>query len=733
MSSKTSSYKMRVAMGKKPWAFALSFISFFFALPVYCALSLQEYIHWASAADPKVGGAIYVAKRLSQWFSVDNIPVTCVMVIGSLLMALSFFAYLNNKKQIDFYHSLPVKRGKLFLINSGAGLGSLWLAYLINLGLAIGVVYAMGMGSLLSWTALLTGAATHLLFSFTLFFTAAVACGLTGVTVISALLTIFLLGAAPSFTAMLRGLLESFYPSYYGALYPWEAWVTWGSPFTRYIAAVTRYQPMDTLAFALVAGAGLLLAVLAWLLHRARPSEGAGHAMAYPKASPWIKYPVALWVAAGLALLFHEIGDNSLSSPSYAWLIFGILMGAVLTCQIGEIIFHADFRAFKKNLGGLAIFVALLLAVVFVNMQDVTGFNSYLPRAVDIAQINIRLPGVNSYVYDVYPVNAYERTQQKQLQPDAISQLEQGPIVDQAGIEAALSIVSKLMEESKLHTQTSSYSSLLGILQPADDSVMDTVADTPTAEDQRNKTDCYVVYTLTDGSRVARQYQTAPVKLKDISQELDAIYGNPMFQKAQYSLFSYPAANIRLETPTSFTDYGRYNKYSYQNNPYLTLQGEKLQQLLADYQRELTGLNPAYLRQNAPIGTLSFRVYQQDPGQQTVKDINTAVALHFCYPLFADFTDTLADLEQLGFDKMGLQDTPEVISKITVSTYETKNGEGTDVTYHTSEEIAQILAQSIPCDASYYNSFMDVNYNRYITITYLDNQRYSGGRYYLLP
>ena len=219
------------------------------------------------------------------------------------MVAWAFFAYLNDKKQVDFYHSLPISRGRLFFSRSAAALLSLWSAYALNLLLALLVAWIMGMAPLMQGLPVLTGLANHLLFSLALFFTAALATELTGIQAISTALTLFFLGVFPSFIWIIRKLASCFYPNFYGELYDWQTPLFWSSPLARYIQAAKENQLLATDYLWIGAGTALLAAA-ALALHLRRPSEAAGRAVTFRWAEPLLKYIVALWAALGLAALF---------------------------------------------------------------------------------------------------------------------------------------------------------------------------------------------------------------------------------------------------------------------------------------------------------------------------------------------------------------------------------------------------------------------------------------------
>ena len=699
--------------GGKPWAFAWSFIAYFFALPVHCALTLQNHIHWQKGAE-SVLESEQIARLLQKLFGLANIPTLCVTTAGSLMVAWAFFAYLNDKKQVDFYHSLPISRGRLFFSRSAAALLSLWSAYALNLLLALLVAWIMGMAPLMQGLPVLTGLANHLLFSLALFFTAALATELTGIQAISTALTLFFLGVFPSFIWIIRKLASCFYPNFYGELYDWQTPLFWSSPLARYIQAAKENQLLATDYLWIGAGTALLAAA-ALALHLRRPSEAAGRAVTFRWAEPLLKYIVALWAALGLAALLQETGGATLAGLPYGWLLFGCLIGGVLACQTFEIVLQGDFKAYKRHLRGLAVFCLCLAAAIGVNIFDVAGFNRFTPTLEQTAQVEIRLDGVASYVYEDYIINvAQDDFSMRSSTPEELrKELAQGPLTTEEEIAAAISIQKKLMAAEQAQKNQ----------DPDQDEDANQAA-------YRQVFGCYLLYTFKDGSQTARKYVNVTLPLADIAQELDVIYSSRNFLDGQYLLFQQNPQNVRLESIYSFVDY-RYNQWK-DDPQFLRWQAEKLSPLLTAFETELKNLTPEYMRRNQPIGTLSFRSYIQDiDGDANLEQLNSQAYVYYCYPLYPCFEQTLAALADLGYDNMIWQDRPEDIRRIIH--YQTDDdGNETETVYDTSEDIARILNESAVSDVAQYNSFMELDYRQYYIVKYLDQDRYDTTRYGLL-
>mgnify|MGYP000296715247 CR=1 FL=1 len=66
------------------------------------------------------------------------------MITAAVVIGVSSFAYLHNKKKVDFYHSIPVRREALFGAQFSGGIFIVGAAYGLNLLLLAGVAVSYG-------------------------------------------------------------------------------------------------------------------------------------------------------------------------------------------------------------------------------------------------------------------------------------------------------------------------------------------------------------------------------------------------------------------------------------------------------------------------------------------------------------------------------------------------------------------------------------------------------------
>lgn len=98
-------------MRRSLWAISLCTLAFFFMLTVPTIMGVQQGLE-RRQLDPQAMESIY--SMLSAIVGRHNVFVTLATVAMAVLLAAVSFRYMHNKKQVDFYHSLPIRRPWLF-------------------------------------------------------------------------------------------------------------------------------------------------------------------------------------------------------------------------------------------------------------------------------------------------------------------------------------------------------------------------------------------------------------------------------------------------------------------------------------------------------------------------------------------------------------------------------------------------------------------------------------------
>lgn len=129
---------MREDLKRRLWAAALTFLLFFFSLPVTSALILSEN---RRGINESYGRLVYSIRGV---VGIQNGFLAVFIGLLSVILGVTSFSWLHSRKKVDFYHSIPVRREKLFFVNYLDGILIPFAAYAFNLILALLVAMING-------------------------------------------------------------------------------------------------------------------------------------------------------------------------------------------------------------------------------------------------------------------------------------------------------------------------------------------------------------------------------------------------------------------------------------------------------------------------------------------------------------------------------------------------------------------------------------------------------------
>ena len=145
---------------RRLWAIALVFLAFFFTLPIGLALNMENaantnyyryndyepFIQDAAMTDLQYKTRLLELKTEVVLSGVEygNGMIAFLMITAAVVIGVSSFAYLHNKKKVEFYHSIPVRREALFGAQFSGGIFIVGAAYGLNLLLLAGVAVSYG-------------------------------------------------------------------------------------------------------------------------------------------------------------------------------------------------------------------------------------------------------------------------------------------------------------------------------------------------------------------------------------------------------------------------------------------------------------------------------------------------------------------------------------------------------------------------------------------------------------
>ena len=384
---------MRENMKRRMWYPLLLLLIQVFQYPVAVAMVLSNNrindIRMSSGTVSETRIFTY----LNSLLGVSSLPVVLAVIFG-VLAALQGFSYLNNRKKLDLYHSVPVSKSRRFWVIVTNSFLMYAVIHLLCVLLALGIaaLFHCMSGTFFAWAML--DVAFNLVGFLAGFAVTLVAAMLTGNTVVTLLGTAVLAGYELLMRLLVQEHLSSFFNHYsYLSDDSLSLEKLWTSPIAIWVWFVSKVSWADGRAvldegmYKTIAGNAswsalpktLVLIVIfmavGYVLYRKRGSEAAGKAMAFSG----IKQPLKVIMLVPVSLTFGLV-FRSLSYSSMAFEIFGLVVGLLLGHCIIEMIYEFDLKAPLRHLTSLGVATLLSAVILMFFALDPLGYDRYVPN-----------------------------------------------------------------------------------------------------------------------------------------------------------------------------------------------------------------------------------------------------------------------------------------------------------------------------------------------------------------
>ncbi|MDY3250999.1 MAG: hypothetical protein SOX32_11705 [Candidatus Choladocola sp.] len=411
MISKISFFKLtRDEMKKLSWLTAVQLLVFGLLIPfrvlvVMAASVSDEYLQ----KNPEE-----ILQSFYRITGFDCPEVTFVILCAGILCALCAFGYVHSSVKLDFYHSLAIRRERLFASKAAGSAMTFAVAYLSSqiLSLLVGALYGVTSAGVVLEVA--AASLEGILVFLCSYAGALVAVMLTG-KMLTTVLAIGVFGLyVPMMELMVIMFREVFLPTFLGSSgwrgretlsysSPW-AFCLLGSDNTGISGCqgLTGCWPGAGYLCQIVA-ITVILMLIAVILYRKRKTECAGNALAFRKLEGIIKILLAVPTALLAATAAYE------GFCSIGWeLVFLVFFGA-LACVIMEFIYRNDIRQSLRHKWQIAVTVCVS-ALIFCGFRfDLFGYNSYLPQKEEVTSMAVEhYYGDFIYMIDGKPVKLYD-------------------------------------------------------------------------------------------------------------------------------------------------------------------------------------------------------------------------------------------------------------------------------------------------------------------------------------
>ena len=648
---------VRENLKRRVWSAALSTLLFFFLFPVPMMadvtnrLDERNFTGLANADLLRERAMQRVHEDLLSWSGINSGVLSFLLCILAVVIGVSAFSWLHNRRKTDFYHSLPVSRTRLFHVVNLNSILIVGVPYLV-MSIAAALIVQLNTGITDCIPAVLTGYAGHMAFFLLAYMTVVLAMMLTGSVFVGILgCGVFFIYGPALFTSI-HGMMGIYFRTYYQSLDHIMVLLQRTSPFTWMLDLTADLQSpgaIDKLpgsglsrmyamlqtsasfrAWTALAAAFILMLICLFLYHRRR-SEAAGHAMAFAVTEAPIKLMISVPFAFTSAMLFQQGLEKD------GWAIFGLVSAGLICCIVMEIIYRFDFRqalAHKLHL----VLCLVLAALVFAFFRyDFIGYDRYLPSRVSVSSVGIVTPALD----DPWQFN---RGYGLVVNNDGTFSARQDTDTD-----PALTVMNRMT----YHDLDNAYAIAEGCIAQQD------AARDSGYEGYYN--DISVCWHLADGRTCLRRYTADLNGLRDA---LDRLHDDP-----EYKTGFYPVLKLTPEdlAGVNYQDLSGYEHVYFSETA--AADGIDAAALLKAYQSEFATLTAETRRNEMPIAGLQFKSHEF---QQIADKIRAEEGYYGWmnevdyYPVYPSFVKTLGILEQNG---VRLNDVlaPERVESIVIS------------------------------------------------------------------
>ena len=345
----------------------------------------------------------------NEFFSpAQNYTVTYLTIIVGVVCALSGYAYLHSKKQLDTYHSMPVKREALFLSRHVSGFLMFLVPVIMHIFICLMIGVARGAFSGHGVVNAFGFFGVQILCFLLLYSITIISVCLTGNMIISILGCCVLAGYSSIIAYVGHFLYNKFFHTYLSSSSEQTMAFSPIGMILKLHWYAEEYQEMNSgfsyrciLPYSLV----ILLVIVVFTLvgvwlYKIRATEAAGKPIAFAITEPFIKTIVVIPVSIYSGLLIQEFANTN----SFGWFIFGIIFGFLVIALVMESIFRLDIKCAFHHWKQLIFNGACLILIVVVFKYDVLGYNTYVPSEKELSGCAVSIGGLMN-------ISLEERTQ----------------------------------------------------------------------------------------------------------------------------------------------------------------------------------------------------------------------------------------------------------------------------------------------------------------------------------
>lgn len=579
---------------RRLWVTAISLLLFFLYFVGYVALDL------AGTRSGSWTGTDILKETESLFGYSNNAIIMIFSTILAMLSGIEGFAWMDHKKQIVFYESLPISRGRRFwniVVNSFLiFIGSYLIMMLIGLLVAsgVGVVNGKIVGTAFVWFI------RNLLVFFAVYGSAVLAAMLTGNVLIAILADCVFIGFEPILNLTMEGYRSAMYETY--VTLPEGRWTHVFSPLTSQFRSLSFGKSIG-----LNLCGGMVLLMLAYLVYtRFRKNEDAGKAVLFAPVRWGAKIGVSALGAFLAGLMAYTSGGKS---AGIAFPVIVMIVTAVIAGGIMEVIYEYNIHAVLKHFPAILAAAGIAILMFCGYRYDWRGYDSWIPKTGKVS---------SAYLYDTsnYYTNHY-LDNGTSTDTDGTFYQKYMYLTDIDSVNAVLKAGEDAVRENEVrydHSQGSKF-------QTSDTQIMD----------------FEIGYRMKNGD-LQRRRISIPVNEKN-TKILDRVVGTDQFREGYFQLYhdSFVEKNLK------------HGEISYWNgsdlmNPYDTPLEDTYAEFKKAYLKDLQKFNFTLASdQKNMIGQITV---SRDGSEEDTSDDVSGYQIY--YPVYQGFSNTQEFLQKNG-------------------------------------------------------------------------------------
>lgn len=584
MTSKISYIKLiREDIRHRGWLAALTWIALILAMPVHSMLYIDSYL---GGNDPNrwTDWGQYIQDQMPMMVNGYRITYVAYIIVAlGALAALTGYSNIHSRERSDFYHAFPPKRGQWFTVSYLSGVIIFVIPYVICSALTIlaGAAYQIMTPEIAGEMAL--AAAGGILAFFVVYNVCILAAVLTGQTVTGILASLVIAVYPALLFGMIPMLKSTFFVTYSETETSLSnSLVRYVSPAGAFVNAV-RGTSLGLSLPPVLLSALLMIAVLlaaAALLYKIYPAEAAGRALAFPGTAPVIKVLICIPAALFCGLFVRDI----LGIGGTRWLFLLALFAAVILCGLIEFIYQQDLKLLLKGWRSSLLSIAVVLAVLCVFRFDVFGYDTYLPKEDNVADMSMSSYSFTGYFE--YPEELGKEAEELETYGAFTENFTPIYLLAQEGIENA----ANGLDPRRLYSGDAD------------------------AADQEIYIQTTICYKLKSGRKVVRDYC---VERESVVSALEELCEDDGYRQKMFPVFM-----AKDESVTSIALWDLYGG----KTEVMELTAEERGELLSAYKQDLLEVDMRTLADASPVGEIEL--YAKAPDKSENGNAETTDALY---------------------------------------------------------------------------------------------------------